>query len=289
MAAHRKEIVSQQKSELLIHRILVALDASPHSHAALEAAANVAALLDAELVGMFVEDINLLRVAQLPFVREVSFPMAEMREIDVPKMERHWRTQAAEARRQLIESANQRNVNWSFCVERGGVSDRLLAASLDTDLLAIGRLGRSLSRQMRLGSTARKVLERGKRSVLLVRTDVDLEQPVLMIFDGSDAARRALNIASALARKSGSLRVLVWTDNHDLAQQYKGEIVDLLRDQEIEISYRRFYPADEDKLIDVLQTSDAGLLIVGIIDSHLSADTMQRLLEGLDVPLLIIR
>ena len=289
MAPHGKEIVSQKKSELLIRRILVALDASPQSHAALEAAANVAALLDAELVGMFVEDINLLRVAELPFVREVSFPMAEMREIDVPKMETRWRTQATEARRQLSESANQRKVKWSFGVERGGVSDRLLAASLDMDLLAIGRQGRSLRQQMRLGSTARKVLKSGKRSVLLMRTEVDLDQPVLVIFDGSDAARQALLIASALARKSGNLRVLVWTDDHDLAQQYKNEIVGQLVDQEIEISYRRFYPADEDRLVNVLQTSDAGLLIVGITDSHLSANTMQHLIERLDVPMLIIR
>jgi nucleotide-binding universal stress UspA family protein len=281
--------VSQKKSELLIRRILVALDASAQSHAALEAAANLAALLDAELVGMFVEDINLLRVAQLPFVREVSYPMAEMREINVPKMESRWRSQVTEARRQLSESANQRKVKWSFSVERGGVSDRLLAASLDMDLLAIGRQGRSLSQKMRLGSTARKVLKSGKRSVLLMRTEVDLEQPVLAIFDGSDAARQALLIASALARKSGSLRILVWTDDHDLAQHYKNEIMDQLRDQQIEISYRRFYPVDEDKLADVLQTSDAGLLVVGITDSHLPADTMQYLLERLDAPLLIIR
>jgi nucleotide-binding universal stress UspA family protein len=281
--------VSQKKSELLIRRILVALDASAQSHAALEAAANLAALLDAELVGMFVEDINLLRVAQLPFVREVSYPMAEMREINVPKMESRWRSQVTEARRQLSESANQRKVKWSFSVERGGVSDRLLAASLDMDLLAIGRQGRSLSQKMRLGSTARKVLKSGKRSVLLMRTEVDLEQPVLAIFDGSDAARQALLIASALARKSGRLRILVWTDDHDLAQHYKNEIMDQLRDQQIEISYRRFYPVDEDKLADVLQTSDAGLLVVGITDSHLPADTMQYLLERLDAPLLIIR
>jgi nucleotide-binding universal stress UspA family protein len=281
--------VSQKKSELLIRRILVALDASPQSHAALEAAANVAALLDAELVGMFVEDINLLRVAQLPFVREVSFPMAEMRVIDVPEMETRWRTQATEARRQLSESANQRKVRWSFGVERGGVSDRLLAASLDMDLLAIGRQGRSLTQQLRIGSTTRKVLKGGKRSVLLMRTEADLDQPVMVIFDGTSAARRALIIASALARKSGRLRVLVWTDDHDLAQRYKNEVVGQLVDQDIEISYRRFYPAEDDRLVKVLQTSDAGLLIVGITDAHLSANTMQNLIERLDVPLLIVR
>ena len=96
--------------ELPIHRILVALDVSTHSQAALKAAASVAALLEAELVGMFFEDINLLRVAQLPFVQEVCFPMAEVRDIGVSQMERHWRSQANEARRQLGEMATERRV-----------------------------------------------------------------------------------------------------------------------------------------------------------------------------------
>ena len=53
------------------NRILVALDASPQSEAALRAAAELAALLEAELEGLFVEDINLLHLCGLPFGREI--------------------------------------------------------------------------------------------------------------------------------------------------------------------------------------------------------------------------
>ena len=51
-------------------RILVALDASPRSLAALSTAGALAAELDAELSGLFVEDINLQRLLALPFARE---------------------------------------------------------------------------------------------------------------------------------------------------------------------------------------------------------------------------
>lgn len=281
--------MSQKKTELIIRRILVALDASPHSQAALDAAASVAALLNAELVGMFVEDINLLRVAQLPFVREVSFPNAEMRDIDEEIMERHWQRLAGEARRQLIELANERKLSWSFGIERGGVTDRLLAASQDMDLVAIGRLGRSLSRQIRLGSTARNVLAKGKRSLLLMQTSIDLDQPVLVIFDGSEMARRALGVAAVLAQKSSSLRVLIWTEDQELAQQLRSQIVEQLGDQELEISFRRFYPSDINRLIDFLQKSHLGLLIVGVADAHLAEPAMQSLLELVERPILIIR
>ena len=55
-----------------IRRILVALDASPSSLVALEEAAKLAAVWDAELAGVFVEDSELLRMAQLPFMQTVG-------------------------------------------------------------------------------------------------------------------------------------------------------------------------------------------------------------------------
>ena len=53
-----------------VRRILVALDASPHSHAALEEAAALAKPLQAELAGVFVLDAELLRLSALPVARE---------------------------------------------------------------------------------------------------------------------------------------------------------------------------------------------------------------------------
>ena len=46
-----------------IRRILVALDSSPHSMAALETAVELAANLGARIIGLFVEEANLLRAA----------------------------------------------------------------------------------------------------------------------------------------------------------------------------------------------------------------------------------
>ena len=59
-------------------RILVALDASASGRAALAGAAALAAELQAELLGLFVEDANLLRLASLPFsARSAWGPAAE--------------------------------------------------------------------------------------------------------------------------------------------------------------------------------------------------------------------
>ena len=65
--------MSEEKHDLIIRRILVGLDASPRSLSALEVACDLAARFRAELEGLFVEDIDLLRACELPFTREIRF------------------------------------------------------------------------------------------------------------------------------------------------------------------------------------------------------------------------
>lgn len=56
-----------------IRRVLVALDASPGSVVAAAAAARMAAALEAELEGLFVEDHDLLRLSRSSQARQVGF------------------------------------------------------------------------------------------------------------------------------------------------------------------------------------------------------------------------
>ena len=68
--------MSEPATEFVVRRILVALDASTQSLAALRTAVTLAAELGAELEGLFVEDTNLMRMAMLPVARRVLFPSA---------------------------------------------------------------------------------------------------------------------------------------------------------------------------------------------------------------------
>ena len=86
---------------MLIRRIVVAVDASPHSLAAIEGAAVLARLLEAELIGIYVEDVRLLRVAELPRMVEVSFDSRVARPFTDRYAERQLKEQAAKARRAL--------------------------------------------------------------------------------------------------------------------------------------------------------------------------------------------
>ena len=202
-----------------VRRILVALDASAHSQAALSAAVSLAARLHSEIHGLFVEDINLFRLAELPFAREVRYGEPAARRVERDDLQRKLRARAAVLRHELEALAEENKLRSTFRVVRGAVDSELLAAALDSDLLALGRLGHSFARRARLGSAARTAIARAASSVLLVQPDV-AGGPLLVLFDGSSASRRALATAAYVAGKDGDvaeLRVLVWGPDEQTA------------------------------------------------------------------------
>ena len=202
-----------------IHRVLVALDTSPHSLAALKAAVELAADLQAELLGMFIEDINLLRLAQLPCAREVAYATRGSRAVDSKRLERALRTRAAELEQILATVAQGRNVPWSFRVSRGHVANELLAAAEEGDVLVLGRIGTSVVQRARLGSTAQTVIATAKHTVVFLEHGVELGVPVLVLFDGSEGAMRALATATRLARGDDRKLVVLLVGNDEDTQQ----------------------------------------------------------------------
>ena len=148
-----------------IGRILVALDASPHSLNALRAAAELAAVTESELQGLYVEDLNLLRMCGLPFVREIGSYSAAARLPDSRAIEREFQSQADKIRHTLAQTAVSSNLRWSFRVTRGMVSTELLAAAESAGLVTLGRVGRSPGK--RFGSTAQAMVRRSMCPLLV--------------------------------------------------------------------------------------------------------------------------
>lgn len=278
----------EQDDELTIRRILVALDASRHSLAALEAAAELAASLEAELYGLFVEDINLLRVAGSPVAREVRYPFVATARMDRTRMERELRAQASQARKALAAACERRRIRWSFRVVRGEVAPEVLAAALEADLLTLGKASRPLIRRARLGSTARAAAAQAPKSVLLLQRDASIRPPVAVTYDGSPTARQALRIATHLARKKGGyLAVLVVAGTSDEEYRLQAETADWLRGQGLLIRYRRLAGTSVAALTHKVRSEGSGVLVLS--STILDQEALQTLLDEVDCPVLLVR
>lgn len=166
-----------------VERILVALDGSEHSLAALVGATDLAARLHAEVHGLFVEDAELLRLSSLPFARELRLPTGTLRALSSGTLEAELGALASRARRALLTLSDRLHVQASFRVQRGHVAREVLAAARESDLLLLGWASRPLSQRVRLGSVARAALEQATGPVLLCRRGQGGLRSVVMVYE----------------------------------------------------------------------------------------------------------
>jgi hypothetical protein len=154
-----------------IRRITVVQESAQGARA-LDVVAETAAALEAELAGLFVEDVGLLHFAGLPFAREIGAFSA--RALDVRTMERRLRSQAEEARRALAAAAEGKPLRWSFRVERGSLSAQVRGALAEADLVVLlgdrggqppRRRGAALLAAAELPPEAESALERLARAL----------------------------------------------------------------------------------------------------------------------------
>jgi nucleotide-binding universal stress UspA family protein len=280
--------MSKQDERLTIRRILVALDASYHSLAALEAAAELAGSMGAELQALFVEDANLLRLAGLPLAREIRYPFVAPVPLDRVRMERALRAQAAQARQALAKASEERHIQWSFRVVRGEVALEVLAAALEVDLLTLGKASRPLAPRVRLGSTARAAAADASCCVLLLQRDMGIRPPVLTAYDGTPSARQALAMAARLAQKEdGDLTILVVADAPETVQWLQAQASDSLRGRGVRARFRQLTGSGAAALAREVQAEGSGVLVLS--STVLSQEALQTLLDEVGCPVLLVR
>lgn len=177
-------------------RIVVAVDASAASRLALELAADLAAALRTSLVGLYVEEEDLLHAAGLPFVREVRAGSGQASPFTTDDLQRHWRALASDARNALTRTAQARRIAWSFDVVRGRASQVMSEAARSARLTGLGSGARAAGR---LGSVARAALVATESSLLLVPPQRRPGERWVALVDTPGGASAVLALASALA------------------------------------------------------------------------------------------
>ncbi|HBY97896.1 MAG: universal stress protein [Ardenticatenaceae bacterium] len=281
--------MSEAEREPAIQRILVALDVSSYSLAALDAAAELAAGLRAELLGLFVEDINLVRVADLPFSREMGLFSATVRQFDRREVERQFQVQAERARQALMLIAGQAQVRWAFRVTRGPVASEVLAAASEADLIALGKVGWSLAGPARLGSTAHAVVSETPRPALILQGRVRPGAPMLVVYDGSPGAHAALAVATHLARRANrQLTVLIVADGSASASRLQAHADAWLWARGLRARSHRLIRADTPTLAAAVRAEGSCVLVLPGESPLRQGQALARLLSEVECSVLLV-
>jgi nucleotide-binding universal stress UspA family protein len=279
--------MSAAKSSLDIRRILVALDASPQSLAALEAATQLAARFEAELIGIYVEDINWIRLANFPFAREVSHYSATPRRLDSPQIELHLRARARRVQQAMAMITKGTNLRWSFRVARGTISVELVAAALEADLVILGKTGWSGRR--RVGSTTRTMIVQSPRQVLILQRKVRLGVPIAVAFDGSKRGQKALEAARLVWVEGSPVTVLLLAADSDQSQSLQLAARERLGVLGLQAQFRWQPNLDGPRLARLIRTEGCGVLVIPAESEHISGEILLNLLNEIECAVLLVR
>lgn len=174
------------RSEQAIRRIVVALNAGPDYHAPLQRGAALARALGAELGVLFIEDVNLFRLCELPMAHIVGG--RARRHLEARALERELRVRAQEARASLERIAEVAELSWSFRVWRGRAREAVHEAARQADLV-------SLSRTLRSWPLPAPARARPPRPL-------PAQAPILAFYEtgrGGEAALRVVDVAARVA------------------------------------------------------------------------------------------
>ena len=282
--------MSPDEHSFEVHRIVVAIDSSAHAASALEAAATLAAHLHAELEGIFVQDINLTRLAALPVGREIQFLTGRGRDFSTEALDAQNREQEVSARRAIAAAAARARVTHVFRVARGQVDVEIITAAGDADLLILGMGGKSPGGRGRLGNTARAAAERAPRSVLISKPGMHSISAPLVCFDGSDGAKRALEAAIRISSvHEKTLTVLIIAQDMEKAEALRQEVNDRLTQTPMLPKFLHSEQPRPDQMCRFATASGADVLVMSADCAAIAGAERLKILEQIGCPVLLVR
>lgn len=249
-------------------RIVVTLDSAQVEPGDLERLLRLADRLDADLEGVFVEDSDLLRLANMTFLREFRPTSQRAESFQSGRIQQELRVLARRAERALAEAAERRGVTVSFRTWRGSI-ERELLSDIEADILAV----------MRLGAIAFQPSRR--RAPELVSA----------CFDGSDESARALATAADLATDNDdiSLQVIMMPGPDAGSDELREHAASLLAEHSGNVVYRFLEDKTVGGLLKVLYESGSTALVMQRDDAMLRNTSLRQYLSRLHCPLFLVR
>ena len=252
-------------------RILVAVAPYRQNLTVLQTAVSLAQRKHAELVALFVEDENLLHMAELPFVREIHRASAIDRVLDPKQVMRTLQRQADNLRQTLLQAAQAYHVQTTLKVVRGQFLAEALAAAVETDITFLSIAEHTIA------------LPGRRRPVAAVHT-----KPIWTLFDSTETAIRALQLAAELAFYSAAeLILLLPTTQLEQMRQLQIEAAKHLKNH-APARYVAIPNSEPQAVITALRQRGLSLLVL-YHSATLPMDSYKELLNSIECPVLLVR
>jgi hypothetical protein len=262
------------------------LDPTAAREASFQVLEGLAAGTDAEVLGLFIEDVNLLNMATLSIAREITFEGAPARRPERQTIEQQFRTHAARMRTLFQKAVRAIDVRHSFRVTRGELRAELLktAEEFDTLVLTHSRheLGARLSTQAQLGG----LLAHGPRTLVVVQEQWRTGRTVAAVFDGSPESVIALQTAGLLS-ESEFIDLSIWLPA-DTDGELQARAEEVLSDRAT-VHFRSVATDDIEAIVRASDAEGVRALILPAGDPEFTNRMVPALLDRLSCSMIVVR
>lgn len=264
-------------------KILVALDTASECLSTLEMAARVAAQTQAELVALFIEDSDLIRLAGLPFACELNRSSGTERRLEPPLMARALRAQQQRVNQALVQIKQRLAVETSLRVVQGHYMSEAVTAARDVDILVLARMA---------GTVVRRnfVLETRHASLTLTPPAHKASKPVCVLYDGTAAGRRSLLAASRLCLHLEQPMLVLIPASHKSSFASRKQKAENLIPADVTYRTARVPPSGLSSLVTTVNQARASVFIVprGGLRADQNDAAYPSVAEALDCCLMLV-
>lgn len=260
-------------------RVLLPLEAEGAHSALLENAARLARSLELALVGLYVEDADLVAFADLPIAHQITSTAARVSGLNRVSLARHFEGEKARLLRRLTQVAAMAEVRHEFILRRGRPRQEIRKAALRYDILAVG------GRNALLAGNAQGLLACAATALLFVPESPRAGAgPVAVVASAGQVGGRLIDLAARIAVRQGrALRLLAAGSTATFGAAYQKGLRDLAA----------HLPQDAAQLVaEAARMPLAGLAGPGpglvVTDVHSARQEGSRWIES-GTPLLVVR
>ena len=249
-------------------RVLVAVNPAARDLGALELAAELASRTQAHLLALFVEDENLFKLAELPFARELDRASGYLRPLESGAVARAMQADAERVREVLVSTSRSRRISWELKVVRGHYVACAIHEAGQHDPVFL--------------SDAGLVVVDGRRRPSAGHAGA---RPVWVLFDGSPAAGRAVDMACEVCRERQLRLIAVLPEGS--ADTLRRQVADRVGTG-LDLEFRQLPGGDRPAVSMAAAREACGLLLVPRGADMASEQETERFLKGLRCPLVLV-
>lgn len=292
---------NKKGGKLMIKSILIAIDGSESSKSALRVAVDLAKVSGAKLKGLYIENIwQLLEWQPMELmgaaIGATSALPSSKPTIEQVEIEKEFIKTANEIKELVEKETTREGVKGLFIVKRGKVEETIYEFSKTVDLVVMGRCHIEDSKE--LGSTTETLLRHTIKPVIVVPEGGKLNSNILIAYDGSQAAQRALSLGALFATvlNSKEVKVVSVADNIDSATKPLDEAKEFLSAYNVKGNYIVDFGYDKpwNAILKQVKNFHAGLVVLGAFGENkllemIFGSTTKEVLKQTICPVLLIK